>query len=393
MAEKEKKYSMIPKVTQQFRHCGNPFRIDCYKGCDFGCLYCFANSSNLLGRKGWENGDFAQLERFMKKCFETEQETNSLSMECTRHKVPFHCGGLSDPFQSREWDLHITYKLLELCNKYEYPISFSTKTAHFPEEYWKILNPKLHAFQVSLMGYDDDFVAQYETNTPSATERMNFVKQLHEKGFWVSIRIQPCVDIEQAEKLVKEMSPYCSYITVEHLKIDASNSYIAGLFRKELDSGDYRRISTMLFELNRDVKIRNIKRLKKISKCPIGCGDNDLHFMSDSDCCCGVDTMPEPFNNWIKYNLTYFSHHKDEDKNEIWAPCQDCSDCFFKGSYNKAVKLSKDITFKDHVECYCRKHKDFMGIDINMKKNLLAVVNETPEPEMEDLEDYEESDN
>ena len=30
-------------MTQQFRHCGNPFRIDTYKGCDFGCRYCFAN--------------------------------------------------------------------------------------------------------------------------------------------------------------------------------------------------------------------------------------------------------------------------------------------------------------------------------------------------------------
>ena len=46
--------------------------FDTYSNCSFGCLYCFANSSNLLGRKGWENGDFAQLERFMKKCFETE---------------------------------------------------------------------------------------------------------------------------------------------------------------------------------------------------------------------------------------------------------------------------------------------------------------------------------
>ena len=33
-------------LTQQFRFCGNPFRVDLYKGCDFGCKYCFANSRN-----------------------------------------------------------------------------------------------------------------------------------------------------------------------------------------------------------------------------------------------------------------------------------------------------------------------------------------------------------
>ena len=44
------KYPMA--LTQQFKHCGNPFRIDTCKGCDFGCKYCFANNRGGGIKKG-----------------------------------------------------------------------------------------------------------------------------------------------------------------------------------------------------------------------------------------------------------------------------------------------------------------------------------------------------
>ena len=61
----------------------------------------------------------------------------------------------------------------------------------------------------------------------------------------------------------------------------------------------------MLFEMDTNKKIQDIKEIKKVSKCKIGVGDNDLHYMSDSDCCCGIDTMGPEFENWLKYNMTY----------------------------------------------------------------------------------------
>ena len=41
----EDKYRILT-VGNQFKMCGNPFRIDTYRGCSFGCRYCFANSRN-----------------------------------------------------------------------------------------------------------------------------------------------------------------------------------------------------------------------------------------------------------------------------------------------------------------------------------------------------------
>lgn len=366
--DKDKKYDMVPKITQQFRFCGNPFRVDCYKGCDFGCKYCFANASNLLGRKGWQTGDIARLERFMARSLDKDDqgnylcETNSLSMECVRHGVPMHCGGLSDPFQDREWELGITYRLIKLSKQYNYPVIFSTKGVIKDPKYWEELDPNLHAFQLSLISKDTEFLRKYETNTASAEERIAFARELKRRGFWVAIRIQPCIDIEKAIELVKELSGEVDYITVEHLKIDIGNDMIKELFSEQLESGDYHRISTMLFEMDTAKKKKDILRIKEVSKCPIGVGDNDLHFMSDSDCCCGIDTIGKAFSNWIKYNMTYLSHHENEDKDALWTPKQGCSECFFKGSFGNKVTADdiKDLDFKQYVHEYCRRHPEFM---------------------------------
>jgi DNA repair photolyase len=104
--------------------------------------------------------------------FDKNKPPKSVNGELIRHKVPFHLGGMADPFQTDEWTIHNTYKLIELTNKYHYPMMISTKVAHLPEEYWKILNPEIHAFQISLFTANQEVIDKFEGNTPSVEERL-----------------------------------------------------------------------------------------------------------------------------------------------------------------------------------------------------------------------------
>ena len=187
------KYRILT-AGNQFKFCGNPFRIDTYRNCDFGCKYCFANARQ--GKFGETNKQLKSLDTMwlrkqFEKAFDEDKEYKDITIELLKHRVPLHMGGLADMFQSREWKEHVTYDTIKICNEYNYPIMFSTKVASLPQEYWDILDPKLHAFQISLFSNDDKYIRKYETNTPSATERIAFMKELHEKGFWVGLRIQP----------------------------------------------------------------------------------------------------------------------------------------------------------------------------------------------------------
>lgn len=344
-------------ITQQFRFCGNPFRIDMYRGCDFGCRYCFANARQGNFKVKWQTADIKIIERAFHKAFEDEKEYKNVTVELMRHKVPMHCGGMSDPFQAREWDIGATKKLIELSNKYDYPISFSTKAAYLPEEYYNVLNPNIHAFQISLMGYDEDFVRKYESNTPSPAERIEFCKELKRRGFWVSCRIQPMIDVEQARKVIEALNDTVDYFTVEHLKIPVDNKFIRAQF-EPIDKTRYTRTSSLRsYELNKPEKVSNIEYLKKISKKPIGCGDNDIHYLSDSRCCCGVDMMPESFKNYMKYNLTYFCTGEC-NPDELWTPS-----CSVRNIFNSDTQIKGVDSLKDYTDIYCKRYNYFFGED------------------------------
>lgn len=378
-------------LTQQFRFCGNPFRLDFYKGCDFGCKYCFANCRGGGIKHSFEYANFEIVENYFYKAFEENKETKNITIELLRHRVPLHIGGMSDPFQKREYDLKLNYRLIQLSNKYHYPLIFSTKTSSLPDDYFNVLNPELHAFQISILGYDDDFIRKYEDNTPTAKERINFVSKLRSMGFWCSVRLQPLIEVEQAKKLCEKINGIASYVTVEHLKIPVDNKNIRELFKDNFDKEKYYRPSSLRnYELKKEYKIQNIKELSKIlTKTMIGCGDNDCHFMSQSRCCCGIDTIGGEFDNYLKYNLTFFSTSKDiyNEISNIYIPENNVSSCL-----NPDTRLIGIKDFKTYTDYYCNKKfwmlenqkseeyflsLNFSDLEKNKRKNKKEDANES----------------
>jgi DNA repair photolyase len=315
-------YTYPVQLTQQFRFCGNAFRIDLYRGCNFGCNYCFANNRGGGIQRGYDCAEFEQIENMFYKAFESGKEYKDVIIELLKRKVPLHLGGMSDPFQEREFELGLTYKLLELTKKYSYPMIISTKQANLPDKYWQVMDNKIHAFQISLMGMDEEFLNKYEGNTPSAQERIAFMQKLHDNGFWVSMRLQPLIDLEQGKKVVLAVNDIVNYITIEHLKIPNDNLAIKKLFEPIVKKEDYYYPSSMRnMELKKEIKEYNFNEIKKITKVKLGAGDNDLHYLSDSRNCCGIDTIGKEFDNWLKYNYTYFVTAKEEEKfDDLWCP-------------------------------------------------------------------------
>lgn len=345
-------YTYPIQLTSQFRFCGNAFRIDLYRGCDFGCNYCFANNRGGGIKRGYDSANFEQIEKLFVKAFESDREYKDVLVKLLKRRVPLHLGGMSDPFQEREFEQGLSYRLLQLTKKYNYPMIISTKQAMLPEKYWEIMDNKIHAFQISLMGYDDSFLNQYEGNTPSATERIAFMQKLHDNGFWVSLRLQPLIDLEQAKKVVKAAENIVNYITIEHLKIPNDNAAIRNLFAPLIKKEDYYYPSSMRnMELKKEIKEYNFNEIKKITKIKLGAGDNDLHYLSDSRNCCGVDTIGKEFDNWLKYNYTYFvTAKKDEDFDQLWCPKGNV-----RSFLNPDTRIDGLSTYKEYTDIYTEK--------------------------------------
>ena len=78
------------------------------------------------------------------------------------------------------------------------------------------------------------------------------------------------------------------------------------------------------YEFDVMTKRKNIEYIKSLTNVKIGCGDNDLHALSDSLNCCGIDTMPKAFSNWMKYNSMYIKMTGDRSQ---WSPQSNCNEC------------------------------------------------------------------
>ena len=339
-------YKSCLLLTQQFRFCGNPFRADTYMGCDFGCKYCFANyrrgTDKLLETK--RCADLTIFEKALKY-----SSGNKLTDELVKNNVPIHLGGQADPFQKCEWEYGVTYSFFEIMK--EYPVIISTKTNQLPERYFNIIDKKTKCFQISIFSDDEREIRKYEENTPTAEERIEFVKELKKRGYWVSVRIQPIINIENALSLISKVEKYTDFITVEHLKIQKTGNRqnrfeFFKLLGNEIANYKLRR---NYYKLPYRFLKNDIDRIKQIYTGKLGVGDNELLTETTGCNCCGLDEMPEIFNNWLKYN--YLNIEKTGSK-EHWYPKEKIrTGNIDTNTFNK-YKQSND--FKLYVDNYCK---------------------------------------
>ena len=304
--------------------------------------------------------DFKEVEKVFSRALKSNRESKSVTTELLRKRVPLHFGGMSDPFQPAEKKERLSLKFLKLTRDYNYPVQISTKTANLGEEYFNALNPSIHAFQVSLMGTTDEFIREYEKRTPLPMQRIRFIRELKERGFWVGLRLQPLIDFNEAIKVVEEVGDDVDFIGVEHIKTPTDNKDIRAFLEKKIGVSNFYRspLGNRGMEIKPNIKKRNIEALRGYCKCPIGAADNDLHGLSDTRNCCGLDTINENFSGWLKYNsLAIGKGEKDP-----WYPRGNVS-----GVFNSECRV-RGYNFKDYVDKYIEENKGFFDGDLLMER-------------------------
>ena len=313
--EDNREYHECMQLTSQFKFCPMAFRMDMYRGCDFGCRYCFANMNAFheigTGLSTWREANIEKVRKTFETALTTDKSSMSVIVELLRNRVPIHCGGMSDPFQKREWELGLTKELIKISKEYNYPILFSTKTSSLPREYYDLLDPKIHAFQVSILGWTENYVRKWERATSSAEERADFVRLLRQDfGLWCSVRIQPIINKWEAVALMLALRDIPSYYSLEHLHVIADSWAGQEALLQHCKGSKSFVQNGGVTEFRTDVKQENIKFLTKIANhfgVKVGASDNDLHYMSQSRCCCGTDTIGGEFDNYLKFNSCYLS--------------------------------------------------------------------------------------
>lgn len=315
-----KKFTPL-NVSSKFAICGVPLRVDTYKTCSFGCKYCFSNNRKIMEfEKDLQVANLGWVEKKLDKIYNkgTYNKESFLDM-LLKERITWHCGGMSDPFQLIEDKLHITKDMIDITNKYETSILFSTKSDNV---YNTNIRPDLHTFQMSVTNIQDR--VDIEPNIPSIDKRIKFYNDLKADGFKVGIRVQPFMPNITTDEIV-DIFHDADYFTIEGIKLVPQNKENKEQMLELLEINRNNFTQMGLLNLKPEFRIKAyesfIDKLKHYS-IPFSIADNDLHYLSSGKCCCGDVLIKKS----TKFNNTYLLKEKGLDYNLDDVKCN--LDCF-----------------------------------------------------------------
>lgn len=166
--------------------------INPYRGCEHGCIYCFARPSHaywdLSPGLDFETRLFAKpnAPALLRAAFERKQYQPSV----------IALGVNTDAYQPIEKEWRLTRQLLEILLEYQHPVSLITKSSLILRDLdlLKALAEKqLCSVRISLTSLDNRLKATLEPRAAGPSARLRVIRALRDAGVPVGILIAPVI--------------------------------------------------------------------------------------------------------------------------------------------------------------------------------------------------------
>ncbi len=168
--------------------------INPYRGCEHGCVYCYARPShaylNLSPGLDFETRLFYKQDaaRLL------EEELAARSYRCS----PITIGANTDPYQPIEREYRVTRSIIEVLAKHHHPFSIITKSAMIERDI-DVLAPLaangLVYVMISVTTLSNDLKRTLEPRTASPAARLRAIRNLHEAGIPVGVMVAPIIPV------------------------------------------------------------------------------------------------------------------------------------------------------------------------------------------------------
>jgi DNA repair photolyase len=186
------------------------FSINPYRGCEHGCIYCYARPSHEY--LGFSAGlDFES--KIMVKMDAPQLLEEALQKKSWKPQIVAFSGN-TDCYQPVERKLQLTRKCLEVFLNYRNPVGMITKNALVLRDadiLQEMSRLNLVHVMLSITTLDPDLARIMEPRTSSPINRLKTVKTLAEKGITVGVNVAPIIP-----GLTDEEIPAILNAAVEH---------------------------------------------------------------------------------------------------------------------------------------------------------------------------------
>ena len=166
--------------------------INPYRGCEHGCIYCYARPSH------------AYLDLSPGRDFETKIFYKPNAVELLRAELaapgyevsPIALGTNTDPYQPVERQLRVTRGILELLLELRHPLTIVTKGGLILRDLdllERLAAEGLAAVMVSVTTLDDDLKRKLEPRTAGPKLRLKMIRELSARGVPTGVMAAPMI--------------------------------------------------------------------------------------------------------------------------------------------------------------------------------------------------------
>ena len=166
--------------------------INPYKGCEHGCVYCFARPTHAYL-------DLSPGLDFESKIFRKTNIRECLLRELGRSKyrcAPIAMGTNTDPYQLAEKEHKVTREILEILSKLNHPVSIVTKSALIARDIdilADMADRQLVSVHVSVTTLDNHLKTKLEPRTAGPQARLKTIAHLRQEGVPVGVLVAPII--------------------------------------------------------------------------------------------------------------------------------------------------------------------------------------------------------
>ena len=166
--------------------------INPYRGCEHGCIYCYARPAHAY--VGLSPGLDFETKLFFKPDAAKllEKELSKPGYKCER----IHIGGNTDPYQPAERKLKITRGLLEVLDRFNHPVSVISKSNLIVRDadiLGRMAARKLATATLSITTLDRSLARAMEPRCATPAKRLEAISRLAEAGVPTYVSFAPVI--------------------------------------------------------------------------------------------------------------------------------------------------------------------------------------------------------
>ncbi|RJG12677.1 PA0069 family radical SAM protein [Pseudomonas cavernicola] len=180
--------------------------INPYRGCEHGCIYCYARPSHAY----WDMSPGLDFEtKLIAKTNAAallEQQLSKPGYVC----APINLGSNTDPYQPIEREHKLTRHTLEVLLRYRHPVTIVTKGSLVLRDLdllSELAKQRLVAVMISLTTLDDELKRIMEPRAAAPAARLRAIRVLREAGVPVGVLCSPMIPLindSELEQLLAE---------------------------------------------------------------------------------------------------------------------------------------------------------------------------------------------